>query len=128
MSVGCGCTLRSSSRLTALKLQTPETQGMIPRAIAKIFDSTDRLKAQGWVYELEGQFLEIVSLISRPLTSDERLSDLCPPQYNETINDLLGSSDFDKKKHEIKHEKVGRFTRTTVSDATVGEFDPPTHS
>lgn len=34
---------------------------MIPRAIAKIFDTTERLKEQGWVYELEGQFLEIVS-------------------------------------------------------------------
>lgn len=33
---------------------------MIPRAIAKIFDTTERLKEQGWAYELEGQFLEIV--------------------------------------------------------------------
>ena len=27
-------------------------------------------------------------------------------QYNETINDLLGKGEFDKKKHEIKHEKL----------------------
>jgi len=37
---------------------------MIPRAIGKIFDTTERLKEQGWVYELEGQFLEIVSSLS----------------------------------------------------------------
>jgi kinesin family member C1 len=34
---------------------------MIPRAIIKIFETTERLKEQGWVYELEGQFLEIVN-------------------------------------------------------------------
>ncbi|KAL7412685.1 P-loop containing nucleoside triphosphate hydrolase protein [Mrakia frigida] len=83
---------------------TPESSGMIPRAIAKIFDTTERLKEQGWVYELEGQFLEI---------------------YNETLNDLLGTEDFDKKKHEIKHEKIGRSTRTTVTDATLVPLKSP---
>jgi hypothetical protein len=36
-------------------------------------------------------------------------------QYNETINDLLGNAEFDKKKHEIKHDAKG----TRVTDATV---------
>jgi kinesin family protein C1 len=37
-------------------------------------------------------------------------------QYNETINDLLGNAEFDKKKHEIKHDpKLG----TRVTDTTV---------
>jgi kinesin family protein C1 len=48
------------------------------------------------------------------------LDSLSSYQYNETINDLLGSADFDKKKHEIKHEKIGRHTKTTVTDAAVG--------
>lgn len=39
-----------------------------------------------------------------------------PRQYNETINDLLGKGEFDKKKHEIKHDKSGR---TTVTDVNV---------
>jgi hypothetical protein len=37
-------------------------------------------------------------------------------QYNETINDLLGTGEIDKKKHEIKHEKGGK---TTVTDVVV---------
>lgn len=48
-------------------------------------------------------------------------------QYNETLNDLLGTEDFNKKKHEIKHEKIGRSTRTTVTDATLGESDYISH-
>ena len=34
---------------------------MIPRAIQQIFSVTRELKAKGWDYKLEGQFLEIVS-------------------------------------------------------------------
>ena len=39
-------------------------------------------------------------------------------QYNETINDLLGKGEFDKKKHEIRHEKGS----TKVTDVVVGMF------
>ena len=35
------------------------------------------------------------------------------PQYNETINDLLGKGEFDKKKHEIKHDSKTGTTRVT---------------
>ena len=41
---------------------------------------------------------------------------LTPAQYNETINDLLGKGEFDKKKHEIKHEKG----TTRVTDVVTG--------
>jgi len=43
---------------------------------------------------MEGQFLEI---------------------YNETINDLLGTGELDRKKHEIKHDKIS----TRVTDVNV---------
>lgn len=44
-------------------------------------------------------------------------------QYNETINDLLGKGEFDKKKHEIKHDpKTGR---TTVTDVNVVPLTSP---
>ncbi|KZT25220.1 kinesin-domain-containing protein [Neolentinus lepideus HHB14362 ss-1] len=69
---------------------TESTAGMIPRAVEQVFKATEELKCKGWQYKLEGQFLEI---------------------YNETINDLLGKDEFDKKKHEIKHDKCG--TRVT---------------
>ncbi|OJT12414.1 Kinesin-like protein klpA [Trametes pubescens] len=70
--------------------------GMIPRAVEQVFRVADELKSKGWQYKMDGQFLEI---------------------YNETINDLLGKGEFDKKKHEIKHDpKTGR---TTVTDVNV---------
>lgn len=40
-------------------------------------------------------------------------------QYNETINDLLGKGEFDKKKHEIKHEKTATSVSTRVTDVNV---------
>jgi len=74
---------------------TETTAGMIPRAVEQVFRVAEEMKAKGWEYTMEGQMLEI---------------------YNETINDLLGKGEFDKKKHEIKHDKTGR---TTVTDVNV---------
>ncbi|KDN42769.1 hypothetical protein RSAG8_06523, partial [Rhizoctonia solani AG-8 WAC10335] len=82
--------------------ETEETRGMIPRAVKQMFRVTEDLGPRGWEYKMEGQFLEI---------------------YNETINDLLGTGEIDKKKHEIKHEKGGR---TTVTDVVVGSSAAPT--
>ncbi|KAI6108824.1 kinesin-domain-containing protein [Pisolithus croceorrhizus] len=75
---------------------TEATVGMIPRAEA--------LRNKGWEYKMEGQFLEI---------------------YNETINDLLGKGEFDKKKHEIKHEKQGGTITTRVTDVNVLPLSTP---
>lgn len=66
--------------------------GMIPRAVEQVFRVAEEMKSKGWEYKMEGQFLEI---------------------YNETINDLLGTSEFDKKKHEIKHDPKTGSTRVT---------------
>jgi len=41
------------------------------------------------------------------------VNDLTVIQYNETINDLLGKHEFDKKKHEIKHDPKTGSTRVT---------------
>jgi kinesin family protein C1 len=46
------------------------TKGMIPRAVEQVFQVAEVMKKKGWEYKLEGQFLEIVSLIlflGRPL-------------------------------------------------------------
>ncbi|KAG6867872.1 hypothetical protein C0993_009946 [Termitomyces sp. T159_Od127] len=83
---------------------TEQTAGMIPRAVEQVFRVTEDMKSKGWTYTLEGQFLEI---------------------YNETINDLLGSHDFDKKKHEIKHDPKTGTTR--VTDITVLALASPAH-
>jgi Microtubule binding len=40
--------------------QNPEVQGMIPRAVEKVFQVTEELRWKGWEYRTEGQFLEIV--------------------------------------------------------------------
>ena len=95
------------------------TAGMIPRAVEQVFRVADELKSKGWQYKMEGQFLEIVRTCSEchvPCANDE-------VQYNETINDLLGKGEFDKKKHEIKHDpKTGR---TTVTDVNVLPLSSP---
>ncbi|KIK43747.1 hypothetical protein CY34DRAFT_803488 [Suillus luteus UH-Slu-Lm8-n1] len=79
---------------------TEATTGMIPRAVSQVFKAADDLKSKGWEYKMDGQFLEI---------------------YNETINDLLGKGEFDKKKHEIKHDKSG----TRVTDVNVMPLPSP---
>ncbi|KAF9038094.1 kinesin-domain-containing protein [Panaeolus papilionaceus] len=71
---------------------TDSTMGMIPRAVEQVFKGASDMKTRGWEYKIEGQFLEI---------------------YNETINDLLGKGEFDKKKHEIKHDLKTMSTRVT---------------
>ncbi|KAJ4486066.1 P-loop containing nucleoside triphosphate hydrolase protein [Lentinula aciculospora] len=78
-------------------------KGMIPRAVDQVFRVAEDLRSKGWDYHLEGQFLEI---------------------YNETINDLLGKHEFDKKKHEIKHDPKTGSTR--VTDLTVIPLSTPT--
>ncbi|KAJ3082854.1 hypothetical protein HDU99_001386 [Rhizoclosmatium hyalinum] len=73
---------------------SPETMGMIPRAVAQIFECAEKLKGKGWTYQFESQFLEI---------------------YNENVRDLLGAVGNVPGKHEIKH--VGG--KTVVTDCVV---------
>lgn len=35
-------------------------QGMIPRAVRQVFQTGEAMRAKGWEYQMEGQFLEIV--------------------------------------------------------------------
>jgi len=84
------------------KTYTMSTEdGMISRAVRQIYESASDLQEKGWNYSIDGQFLEI---------------------YNENINDLLGRVDeFDKKKHEIKHDKQ----KTSVTDLITVQLDSP---
>jgi kinesin family protein C1 len=91
---------------------------MIPRAVEQVFRVTEELKPKGWEYKIDGQFLEIVWVLYSSWV--HRLPDYV--QYNETINDLLGKGEFDKKKHEIKHDnKAG----TRVTDVNVIPLHSP---
>lgn len=73
-------------------MSQPKT-GVIPLSIEKIFNSIDDLKANGWEYTIQGQFIEI---------------------YNENIIDLL--SPRDSGRHEIKHDENS--STTTISNVT----------
>lgn len=87
-------------------------RGVIPRAVQQVVATSRAMKAQGWDFQLEAQFLEI---------------------YNDELRDLLAPpGDYDKRvkvtpkggeklqcaapRHEIKHELDGR---TTVTNVTV---------
>ena len=37
---------------------------MIPRAVEQVFRVAEQLRAKGWEYRMEGQFLEIVGLLT----------------------------------------------------------------
>jgi kinesin family protein C1 len=91
---------------------------MIPRAVEQVFHGTEQMKTKGWEYTMEGQFLEIVSLRHCIYLHEFDLF-----QYNETINDLLGKGEFDKKKHEIKHDTKTGSTR--VTDVVVVPLSSP---
>ena len=43
-------------------LQTESSSGMIPRAVDQVFRVAEEMKAKGWEYKMEGQFLEIVKI------------------------------------------------------------------
>jgi hypothetical protein len=48
-------------------LQTEENLGMIPRAVDQVFRVAEEMKSRGWEYQMEGQFLEIVRLLSHSI-------------------------------------------------------------
>ncbi|KAL9119798.1 MAG: hypothetical protein Q9187_003646, partial [Circinaria calcarea] len=78
--------------------------GMIPRAVHQIYDTTQALEEKGWKYSMEGSFIEV---------------------YNENINDLLGKADdLDKKKHEIRHDM--KKCKTNITGITTVRLDSPT--
>lgn len=75
--------------------------GMIPLAVNQIYDTAKSLEEKGWKYKMEGSFIEV---------------------YNEVLNDLLGKADeFDKKKHEIKHDL--QKGKTIITDITTVDLD-----
>ncbi|CAA6658320.1 unnamed protein product [Spirodela intermedia] len=78
-------------------------EGLIPRSLEQIFQSSQVLSSQGWRYKMQASMLEI---------------------YNETIRDLLSANrsagpDINAnlgKQYTIKHDQNGN---TVVSDLTV---------
>ena len=79
------------------------TDGMIPLAVKQIYDTAHSLKEKGWSYDMAGSFIEV---------------------YNENLNDLLGKAeDFDKKRHEIRHDQ--QRCKTAVTDVEEVVLDSP---
>ena len=79
------------------------SDGMIPRAVHQIYDTAKSLEEKGWTYKMEGSFIEV---------------------YNENLNDLLGKAEeFDKKKHEIRHDL--QKCKTTITGIETVELDSP---
>lgn len=74
--------------------------GMIPRALRQIYNTSKDLEDRGWTYKMEGSFVEV---------------------YNEEIRDLLGDDDKGAKKHEVHHDLLNG--ETTITNATVLSLD-----
>ncbi|KAI3810005.1 hypothetical protein L1987_19610 [Smallanthus sonchifolius] len=96
---------QTGSGKTHTMMGTPgsyDDKGLIPRSLEQIFEARQKLKEQGWKYEMQVSMLEI---------------------YNETIRDLLSSnkscstdSSGNKQQYAIKHDANGS---THVSDLTI---------
>lgn len=96
---------QTGSGKTHTMMGTPgsyDDKGLIPRSLEQIFEARQKLKEQGWKYEMQVSMLEI---------------------YNETIRDLLSSnkststeSSGNKQQYAIKHDANGN---THVSDLTI---------
>lgn len=69
--------------------------GVIPRALRQIYNTSKELEDRGWSYKMEGSFVEV---------------------YNEEIRDLLGDDDRASKKHEVHHDIANG--ETTITNAT----------
>lgn len=76
--------------------------GMIPRAVAQIYQAAESLTSKGWVYSIEGSFLEI---------------------YCENMRDLLASKSTSASKLEIRHDEKKRTTQ--IEGLTVARLDSP---
>lgn len=74
-----------------------ENDGMIPLAVDKIFGDISALSSQGWLYTVEGRFLEI---------------------YNEQMLDLLPGLQ-QTAKYEIKHDDAAGKTSVTNTTSVV---------
>lgn len=95
---------QTGSGKTHTMMGTPgsyDDKGLIPRSLEQIFEARQKLKDQGWKYEMQVSMLEI---------------------YNETIRDLLSSNKScatdsgNKQQYAIKHDSNGN---THVSDLTI---------
>ncbi|XP_076890246.1 kinesin-like protein KIN-14N [Bidens hawaiensis] len=95
---------QTGSGKTHTMMGTPRSyddKGLIPRSLEQIFEARQKLKDQGWKYEMQVSMLEI---------------------YNETIRDLLspnkpcGTESGNKQQYAIKHDSNGN---THVSDLTI---------
>lgn len=94
---------------------------MIPRAIDMIFTASDQLKDRGWRYQMEGQFLEVYNeVVSTRPSGWLGVADCLQ------INDLLGSGQFDTKKHEIK-TLDGKVSVTDVVSSASARSQSNTH-
>ena len=41
--------------------ETPESAGMIPRAVSQVFSSAQLLKGKGWTYTFKASFMEVTA-------------------------------------------------------------------
>ncbi|EXJ68356.1 kinesin family member C1 [Cladophialophora psammophila CBS 110553] len=83
--------------------------GMIPRALRQIYNTSKELESRGWKYTMEGSFVEV---------------------YNEELRDLLGkdsdnnnnnNNNNNNKKHQILHDSIT--CETTITDVTTLNLD-----
>eukprot|EP00747_Dinoflagellata_sp_TGD_P164390 gnl/TRDRNA2_/TRDRNA2_184268_c0_seq1.p1 gnl/TRDRNA2_/TRDRNA2_184268_c0~~gnl/TRDRNA2_/TRDRNA2_184268_c0_seq1.p1 ORF type:complete len:1175 (+),score=317.96 gnl/TRDRNA2_/TRDRNA2_184268_c0_seq1:73-3597(+) len=90
----------SGKTFTMQGTDDPVSWGLIPRALSKIFESAQSMRAAGWNWSLQASFLEV---------------------YNENVRDLLRTSSSNTTaNHVIKHDDAWG---TMVTNMTCVEVD-----
>ncbi|KAJ3035816.1 kinesin-like nuclear fusion protein, partial [Rhizophlyctis rosea] len=114
---GSGKTYTMEGPPNALTSSDTAQLGMIPRTVQQIFETAEQLKAKGWKYEMEGQFLEIYNESIRDLLSEEKEAKA------EWGGGKHGAGGDAGKKYEIRHLPGGK---TVVEGAVVAPVTSPT--
>eukprot|EP00803_Ostreobium_quekettii_P009866 evm.model.scf_1058.2 EVM.evm.TU.scf_1058.2 scf_1058:6445-10818(-) len=92
---------QTGSGKTYTMLGNSENNGVIPRVMQQVFQTSNELREQGWNFRMRASILEV---------------------YNEEYKDLLGKHLAANEKHKVHHDAHGN---TTVSGLTTVDVSKP---
>ncbi|KAI9228490.1 MAG: P-loop containing nucleoside triphosphate hydrolase protein, partial [Piptocephalis tieghemiana] len=103
----------------------PEHMGMIPRTARQIFEAAEALREKGWVYRMEGQFVEIYNEVVYDLLGDPKPTSVTSAPVSSLRGPNIGAGRGSEggKRCEIKHND--RTKTTIITDAATVLVDSP---
>lgn len=103
---------------------TPETIGMVPRAVSQLFFAIRSLAEKGWSFTMQAQYLEIYNESLRDLLSSTTSAVSTSTAFGSTTSSTSTTTTPTTEKLDIKHSRTGSIT--TVVGATVVDVSDAT--